>query len=65
MPYFYIDTSNLNYKSSSVPATHHGVSGDLQNDIKYDGTHLYVCVQNYTDGTVVIWKRINWASGNW
>lgn len=53
------------YKSGAVPATHHGVAGDTKNDIKYDDTHMYICVADYTDGSAAIWKRINWASGNW
>lgn len=56
---------SLTYKSGAVPATHHGVAGDTKNDIKYDDTHMYICVADYTDGSAVIWKRINWASGNW
>ena len=53
------------YKSGAVPSTHHGVAGDTKNDIKYDDTHMYICVAYYTDGSAAIWKRINWASGNW
>lgn len=53
------------YKSGAVPSTHHGVAGDTKNDIKYDDTHMYICVADYTDGSAAIWKRINWASGNW
>lgn len=56
---------SFNYKTGTVPATHYGVAGDLKNDIRYDDTHMYICVQDYTDGVAVIWKRINWASGNW
>jgi len=53
------------YKSGAVPPTHHGSVGDFKNDVRYDGTHLYICVEDYTDGNAIIWKRINWASGNW
>ena len=58
-------SGSLTYKSGAVPATHHGVAGDTKNDIKYDDTHMYICVADYTDGSAAIWKRINWASGNW
>lgn len=58
-------SGSLSYKSGSVPSSHHGSAGDLKNDIKYDDTHMYVCVADYTDGSAIIWKRINWASGNW
>jgi len=60
-----IKETALNYSNSPVPPTHHGSVGDLKNDIRYDTTHLYICVEDYTDGTAIIWKRINWASGNW
>ena len=53
------------YNEGPVPSTHHGSSGDLKNDIRYDETHLYICIEDYSDGTAIIWKRINWASGNW
>lgn len=53
------------YKSGLVPVTHHGSAGDLKNDIRYDDTHIYLCIADYTDGSAIIWKRINWASGNW
>lgn len=56
---------SFNYEEGAVPPTHHGSVGDLKNDIRYDATHLYICVEDYTDGTAIIWKRINWASGNW
>jgi hypothetical protein len=60
-----IKETALNYSNSTVPPTHHGSVGDLKNDIRYDATHLYICIEDYTDGTAIIWKRINWASGNW
>ena len=60
-----LKNGTMNYSNSPVPPTHHGSVGDLKNDIRYDATHLYICVENYTDGTAIIWKRINWASGNW
>jgi hypothetical protein len=56
---------SFNYEEGAVPPTHHGSVGDLKNDIRYDGTHLYICIEDYTDGIAIIWKRINWASGNW
>jgi hypothetical protein len=56
---------SFNYEEGAVPPTHHGSVGDLKNDIRYDGTHLYICVEDYTNGTAIIWRRINWASGNW
>lgn len=56
---------SFNYEEGAVPPTHHGSVGDLKNDVRYDGTHLYICVEDYTDGIAIIWKRINWASGNW
>lgn len=59
------ESGGFPYRPGPVPATHHGIPGDLKNDIRYDDTHLYLCIEDYTDGSFAIWKRINWASGNW
>ncbi len=47
------------------PPSHHGSIGDTAGMISWDDDHFYVCVQNYTSGTQIIWKKINWNSGNW
>ena len=59
------ESGGFPYRDGNVPSTHHGVPGDLKNDIRYDENHIYVCIADYTDGISAIWKRINWASGNW
>jgi len=52
-------------KVSSVPAHDYGVAGDRAGMFAHDNTHFYVCIANYVNNSTVIWKRINWASGNW
>jgi hypothetical protein len=47
------------------PPSHHGSIGDTAGMISWDDDHFYVCVQNYTNGTQIIWKKMNWNSGNW
>jgi len=49
----------------AVPPNHHGSVGDTAGMISWDDDHFYVCVTNYTNGTPIIWKRMNWNSGNW
>ncbi len=75
--YAYIGTPTLNgstriakwsdtlIKKSSVPAHDHGAAGDTAGMFAYDGSHFYVCTANYVNNSTTIWKRINWASGNW
>ena len=47
------------------PPSHHGSVGDIAGMLSWDDNHFYVCVSNYIDGTSIIWKRMNWNSGNW
>ena len=49
----------------AVPAHDHGKAGDEKHMFTYDSTHLYICTANYVNDSTVIWKRINWAGGNW
>jgi hypothetical protein len=50
---------------SSIPAHDYGVAGDKKNTFSYDNTHFYVCIADYVNDSTKIWKRINWAGGNW
>ena len=50
---------------ASVPAHDYGVTGDRKGMFAHDNTHLYVCIADYVNNSTVIWKRINWAGGNW
>lgn len=38
-----------------------GSPGDVQGDIKFDGSYVYVCVANY-NGSTAIWRRIGLSS---
>ncbi len=42
--------------------TSNGAPGDLQGAIRTDGSYVYICVANYTTGTVPIWRRIALSS---
>jgi hypothetical protein len=50
---------------STPPAHDHGATGDRQGTFSFDDTHLFVCTADYVNDSTVIWKRINWAVGNW
>jgi hypothetical protein len=52
-------------KKSSVPAHEYGAAGDTAGMFAHDGSHFYVCTADYVNNSTAIWKRINWASGNW
>ena len=58
------NTTPLTFRSS-IPAHDHGAAGDIKNMFSYDNTHLYMCIADYVSDSTVIWKRINWAGGNW
>jgi hypothetical protein len=53
------------FRKTNIPAHDHGASGDLKGMFAHDDTHLYICIANYVNNSTVIWKRINWAGGNW
>lgn len=61
---FIINPASYLKAKTGVPANPQGASGDHKNDIKYDSTHLYVCVADH-DGTSVIWKRVAWDNDTW
>jgi len=50
---------------ANVPAHDHGAAGDRKGMFSYDSTHLFICTADYVNDSTVIWKRINWAGGNW
>jgi hypothetical protein len=50
---------------SNPPAHDYGAAGDTKGMFTYDNTHLFICIADYVNDSTVIWKRINWAGGNW
>jgi hypothetical protein len=42
----------------SVPSTKFGLAGDLAGDVAYNSSYLYICIQNYTNGSAQIWERV-------
>jgi hypothetical protein len=52
----------LNASNTSPPESSTGGSGDKAGDIAVDGTHLYYCTADHTDGLTAIWVRLPWQS---
>lgn len=50
---------------TNVPASSKGQIGDSSTSIAYDADYFYFCIENYTDGTNDIWKRIGWNTDTW
>jgi hypothetical protein len=48
-----------------APLHDHGAAGDKKYDACLDGTHLYICINNYVNNSTTIWNRIAYSSGNW
>jgi hypothetical protein len=48
-----------------APTTSKGSSGDKAGFVAIDNDKIYRCVADYTDGTVDIWKYINFTGGTW
>lgn len=49
--------SKTNFVATSAPASARGAEGDAAGDLASDGTYLYYCTTDYTDGTSDIWVR--------
>jgi hypothetical protein len=49
----------------SIPATSAGAVGDREGMIAADGSYLYVCTADYTDGLSDIWSRTAVTASNW
>ena len=48
-----------------TPATSFGAVGNKRGMISFDYTYLYYCSDDYTDGSIKIWRRVAWSTANW
>lgn len=49
----------------TVPSTSKGSAGDKMGEMTTDGTYLYACTEDYTDGLTDIWSRTSLNTGSW
>jgi hypothetical protein len=49
----------------AVPTTSLGAAGDKTGDLAFNGSYIYYCTADYTDGLSNIWKRVAWSADTW
>ena len=49
----------------SAPVSSIGAVGDKQNDLAFNGSYIYYCTADYSDGLSNIWKRVAWSGDTW
>lgn len=50
---------------TTVPAHSYGAAGDKVGMVAFNGSHMYYCKADYTDGLSDIWVRTAWGETNW
>jgi len=50
-------------RTTNIPSTSKGSSGDRIGEVAFDGASIYFCVADYTTGSVDIWRKQNWQFG--
>lgn len=63
---WYFNTKgHLEFPQGVAPTTSKGSAGDEIGAVAFDGTHIYYCVESYSDGVNDIWKRVAWSNDTW
>ena len=55
----------LQFPQGLGPTTSKGKAGDEAGSVVFDGTYIYYCTTDYTDGIADIWKRVQWSNDTW
>ena len=55
----------LQFPQGIGPTTSKGQTGDQAGSVVFDGSYIYYCTANYTDGIADIWKRVQWSNDTW
>ena len=55
----------LQFPQGLGPTTSKGKDGDEAGSVVFDGTYIYYCTTDYTDGLTDIWKRVQWSADTW
>ena len=55
----------LQFPQGVAPTTSKGQEGDEVGSVVFDGTYIYYCTADYTDGVADIWKRVQWSNDTW
>lgn len=55
----------LQFPQGLAPTTSKGKVGDEAGSVVFDGSYIYYCTSDYTDGIADIWKRVAWSNDTW
>ena len=58
-----VDGNRLRVRTTNIPTTSKGASGDRIGEVAFDGTAIYFCVADYTNGSPDIWRKQAWGNG--
>lgn len=58
-----VDGNRLRIRTTNIPTTSKGASGDRIGEVAFDGAAIYFCVADYTNGSPDIWRKQAWGNG--
>ena len=58
-----VDGNRLRVRTTNIPTTSKGASGDRIGEVAFDGAAIYFCVADYTNGSPDIWRKQAWGNG--
>lgn len=50
---------------ANAPTASTGAAGDQAGQIAFNGSYIYYCTADYSDGLSNIWKRLAWSGDTW
>lgn len=50
---------------ADAPTASTGAAGDQAGQIAFNGSYIYYCTADYSDGLSNIWKRLAWSADTW
>jgi hypothetical protein len=58
-----VDGNRFRIRTTNIPTTSKGASGDRIGEVAFDGAAIYFCVADYTNGSPDIWRKQAWGNG--
>lgn len=63
--WYFTTKGYLKFPQGVSPITSKGQLGDEVGSVVFDGSYIYYCTSDYTDGLADIWKRVAWSNDTW
>lgn len=65
MMWIFNTKGHLQFPQGVAPTSSKGSEGDIAGSVVFDGTYIYYCTEDYSDGVADIWKRVQWSNDTW